>query len=581
MPRDAISQGDSAMKYLPFAAAFAALIPSFAHAQNPQFTNCHSLRAADNFVGSDEVLVNGQVCKMAKPKSNSAVSTPAPGKDTEKSMALLGIVEPETLRSKDKGEANVAMPAAQTPAVKSMALLGVVEPEILRAKQKTESDPAGKQQRPGMNGETQASDSPVSGMLQPPTFEMISGGSLGNIARAYRNEAGTRVTPKPEEPVLQQKKLSTEAERVGKTSNEAPVAAPIVEAKPTGKAEASAGAGVPTAAVSPEVVPAAPARAPQTAKNEAVPTSKALPVEVKPGDSAPPVTSPPAALAVNAGGNSPAVAAATPVSAPNAQDVARPQTLDAQQKPQAQALSETKPTASATEEAAVPVSEPERVLKLGAFAVPRPPAEADPPPQPVVDNIAVESAFQEGQAPNCTKNISLGSMEKEKLFLAIPEWALKWYEKNQKRFPGICFSNSLMSGAQNFLVVFYTMAPRVAGAESLKNIPATEDLTLVNGKGSFTTSYGGMWHYTYENTVTTTITSVSAEKAPHNQQTTLLYATAYSDQGIPISQHWPTPNSKRGKETTSKHGKNQDALLPEFRVMTELLGQTVEDIAKH
>lgn len=567
MPRDAISQGDSAMKYLPFAAAFAALIPSFAHAQNPQFTNCHSLRAADNFVGSDEVLVNGQVCKMAKPKSNSAVSTPAPGKDTEKSMALLGIVEPETLRSKDKGEAHVATPARgatlaasepapQTPAVKSMALLGVVEPETLRAKQKAESDPAGKPQRPGMNGETQASDSTVSGMLQPPTFEMISGGSLGNIARAYRNEAGTRVTPKPEEPALQQKKLSTEAERVGKASNEAPVAAPIVEAKPTGKAEVSAVAGVPTAAVPPETVPAATA-------------------------SAPPVTSPPAAPAVNAGPNLPAVAAATPVSAPKAQDVARPQMLDAQQKPQAQALSETKPTASATEEAAVPVPEPERVLKLGAFAVPRPPAEADPPPLPVGDNIAVESAFQEGQAANCTKNISLGSMEQEKLFLAIPEWALKWYEKNQKRFPGICFSNSLMSSAQNFLVVFYTMAPRVGGAESLKNIPATEDQTLVNGKGSFTTSYGGMWHYTYENTVTTTITSVSAEKAPHNQQTTLLYATAYSDQGIPISQHWPTPNSKRGKEATSKHGKNQDALLSEFRVTAELLGQMVEDIAKH
>jgi hypothetical protein len=580
------------MKYLPFAAVFAALIPSFAHAQNPQFTNCHSLRAADNFVGSDEVLVNGQVCKMAKPKSNSAVSTPAPGKDTEKSMALLGIVEPETLRSKDKGEAHVATPARgatlaasepapQTPAVKSMALLGVVEPETLRAKQKAESDLAGKPQRPGMNGETQASDSTVSGMLQPPTFEMISGGSLGNIARAYRNEAGTRVTPKPEETTLQQKKLSTEAERVATAPNEAPVTASIVGAKPTGKVEVSAGAGVPTAAVPPVIVPAATARAPQTAKNEAVPTSKTLPVEVMPGDIAPPVASPPATLAVNAGANLPAVAAATPVSSPKAQDVARPQMLDAQQKPQAQALSETKPTASATEEAAVPVPEPERVLKLGAFAVPRPPAEADPPPQPVVDNIAVESAFQEGQAANCTKNISLGSMEQEKLFLAIPEWALKWYEKNQKRFPGICFSNSLMSSAQNFLVVFYTMAPRVGGAESLKNIPATEDQTLVNGKGSFTTSYGGMWHYTYENTVTTTITSVSAEKAPHNQQTTLLYATAYSDQGIPISQHWPTPNSKRGKEATSKHGKNQDALLSEFRVTAELLGQMVEDIAKH
>ena len=98
--------------------------------------------------------------------------------------------------------------------------------------------------------------------------------------------------------------------------------------------------------------------------------------------------------------------------------------------------------------------------------------------------------------------------------------------------------------------------------------------------GSFTTSFGSTWHYTYEESVTPTITSVSAEKAPHNQQTTLLYATAYSAQGIPISKHWPTPNTKRGKETSTKRGKNQDTVNPEFRMMAELLSQMVEDIAK-
>jgi hypothetical protein len=287
----------------------------------------------------------------------------------------------------------------------------------------------------------------------------------------------------------------------------------------------------------------------------------------------------PVVLAAKTDNGLPAVVA-TPANIPNGQDAVRTETLATPEKSATQAHSEAGLAASSAAE--TPVTEPERERgpNLGAFVAPKPALETDGPPQRFADGIVEESAFQEGQAANCTKNISLGSMEKEKLFLAIPEWALKWYEKNQKKFPGICFSNSLMPGAQNYLVVFYTEAPRVAGADSLKNISTTDDITPVTGKGSFTTSYGGLWHYTYDRTVTTTITSLSPEKAPHNQEAGLLYATAYSEQGIPMSQHWPAPNTKPSKEAFKRHGKNQNELLQEFRVMADLLGQMVEDIAK-
>ena len=194
--------------------------------------------------------------------------------------------------------------------------------------------------------------------------------------------------------------------------------------------------------------------------------------------------------------------------------------------------------------------------------------------------MAEDLPFKEGQVSTCTKNVSLGSIEKERLFLAIPEWALNWHEKNQKRFPGICFSDSLMSGAQNYLVVFFMAAPQVSAAESLVKISPPGEMTPAHGEGSFTASYGSTWHYTYEGTVTTTITSVSAEKAPHNQPSTLLYVTAYSEQGIPVSHHRPASVQKPVERLVTKPGKSNDASLLAPRGMEELLNQTMADIAK-
>jgi len=194
--------------------------------------------------------------------------------------------------------------------------------------------------------------------------------------------------------------------------------------------------------------------------------------------------------------------------------------------------------------------------------------------------MALEDGFKDGQRAGCTKNVSLGSLDKERLFLAIPEWAANWYEKNQKRFPGMCFSDSPMLGAQNYLVVFYTSAPAVSGIDTLRETSAAAEISPTSGVGTFTTHYGSTWHYTFDRTATTTVTTVLTEKVPHSLQSNVLYATAYSEQGIPISQHWPTAEAKYGKATSVKQGKNRDAALPGIRIMSDLLNQMAEDIAK-
>ena len=61
---------------LPLLVLFVALTPAIASSQNPQYTNCHTPESSGNFVGSDETLVNGMVCKIVQTKPASQQLAP-------------------------------------------------------------------------------------------------------------------------------------------------------------------------------------------------------------------------------------------------------------------------------------------------------------------------------------------------------------------------------------------------------------------------------------------------------------------------------------------------------------------------
>src|SRR6267378_1941695 len=524
------------MKYIRIAVALVALIPSPIYAQNTQFSDCRTLEAAGNNIGPDEALVNGMVCKAVKAKANPSVPTTASGKtaDTESRRALLGIIEPETLRSKSKAEANA-------------------EGDVATPRTGTEPEP---ETEPGANVTPQSA-----------RFEMKHNASLGEIARTYQKNSHAQAAAR--ENMVEPKKLATEVKLTAAPTATAPEMATTTPLQPGQKANALTAAQAPTSVLTPEETPAAitPASVTPTGPQPAAKT------EV----SAAPQTPVPT---VKAESNLP-TAVATPVTTPEPQSDGKMEVFTSAGAPPSQVEPEARPAAALAAEEAV-ASAPQKSVMLGVFVEPKTPSpEINGPPEVGSYGSALEDGFNDGQRAGCTRNVSLGSLDKEKLFLAIPEWAANWYEKNQKRFPGMCFSDSPMPGAQNFLVVFYTSAPAVSGTEPLKNISASADMSPLSGVGTFTTSYGSTWHYTYDRTATPTVTTVLTEKVPHNLQPNVLYATAYSEQGIPISQHWPTAITKKGKETSRKPGKNRDASLPAIRMMGELLNEMAEDIAKH
>jgi hypothetical protein len=567
------------MKYIPFAVVLVALIPSPTCAQNTQFSDCRTLEAAGNNIESDEVLVNGMVCKAVRAKANPSVSTTASGKtaETEKRMALLGIIEPETLRSKVKAGA-IPPEVVRTPAPASgktaetesrMALLGIIEPETLRSKSKAEANAAGDVATPRTGTEPEP-ETELGANVAPQSarFEMKHNASLGDIARTYQKNSQAQAADARKDIVAPQK-LPTEVKPTAAPTATTPTTATTTPLQPDQRTNASTAVQATTSELRREETPAAiapasvtPTRPQPAAKTEVL---------------AAPQTPVPAVIAET---NLPTIVA-IPVITPEPQSEGKTEVFAWAGAPSSQLKPEADPVAAPAPEEAAP-SAPQKSVMLGVFVEPQTLSpEINGPAEVGSYGSAQEDGFHDGQRAGCTRNVSLGSLDKEKLFLAIPEWAANWYEKNQKKFPGMCFSDSPMPGAQNYLVVFYTSAPAVSGIEPLKNISASADMSPLSGVGTFTTSYGSTWHYSYDRTATTTVTTVLTEKVPHNVEPDVLYATAYSEQGIPISQHWPTAITKKGKETSGKPGKNRDASLPAIHMMGELLNKMAEDIAKH
>jgi hypothetical protein len=154
------------------------------------------------------------------------------------------------------------------------------------------------------------------------------------------------------------------------------------------------------------------------------------------------------------------------------------------------------------------------------------------------------AGLREGQRPECTKNITLGSLKGEKLDLGKGGWAQAWIAKNQKAIPNVCFSETPMRGAKNYLIVFYFM-PSGGNSNAAMAMPDSASA------GTFTAKNGAMW--SYRGGVTQEVS-----------QGQVWYATAYSEDGAAIAEEWPEQ---------TKRGDNE-------RVAEQLLSGIVEDLRK-
>jgi hypothetical protein len=228
-----------------------------------------------------------------------------------------------------------------------------------------------------------------------------------------------------------------------------------------------------------------------------------------------------------------------------------------------------------------PNEERERVVRMGAFEKPQ--EEGPDPASPAHKTTFLpgdEDGFQEGQRAECTKNVTLGGLKGEKLVLGTPGWAEKWIEKNQKRMPQICFSETPMTGARNYLIVFYTSPGASNAAEATNTSLTAGQVPPASGVGTFTLSYGSTWHYSYDRTVGVTVLTHDDADEPHSQPGQELYATAYTEEGVPVAQHWPEKAKKQVKVDPKSPKKVRAAKEVQEQESGLLLSHLVEDIGK-
>jgi hypothetical protein len=562
-----------------------AVFPALASAQDAKLVNCRTLEAAGNFVGPDEVIVDDMVCQKAKPGAGTAAKQQA-------QKPIAGAVVSETpaesvvdaakaaerrvaiRREQDAGRNAAGMPSAAsaTPDT-SNAVPAEGGPEVSVSAPKIAEPSAA-------STATAPEPAPVA---SSPAAQPAAQSDLSLPERPAQAFAPPAPAAKPEivapaETAPGSPPSPENAAAVG----ESPTPAAASEASPT-KREPQLPAPTEIA------VSSAPASAPPTAAAVAEPVAASpapAPAEPAPADPPRPAGSSgfydanAPKVAANAGLQSnTGFASAAQVNAgltPGASSIPAATQPAAPEVPAAAPESEAQPATVAAARIDFDADR-DRSVKLGDFVKPREAETEQTNEHRTSVDPSDADGFQDRQRPECTKNVTLAGLSGETLVLGVPAWAAKWIEKNEKRTPQICFSETPMKGARNYLIVFSTPA----GQTSKNLADAAVNAKGGNaGVGTFTTLYGSTWHYSFDRNVGTTILTQDDADEPHGTPGQVLYATAYTEEGVPVAQRWPGQLKKEIKPSEKNPKKLKGETEALEHVSSDLLGQMVDDIEK-
>ena len=180
----------------------------------------------------------------------------------------------------------------------------------------------------------------------------------------------------------------------------------------------------------------------------------------------------------------------------------------------------------------------------------------------------------------CAKNISFAVAEGGQIVSRAPQFTQKWIEKNQKKYVGLCFSQTPNPQATNYVLVFSTSRSSFNGIFPTVVTSTSTNSSPISGSGTITSNSGSMWNYTYEGTETTTTTTATQENLPYTDTTSTLYVNAYRQNGALVSQRWRSITTRQGGEGANTLGYNLGAALAAIHIKERLLKDSVEDVAK-
>ena len=185
-----------------------------------------------------------------------------------------------------------------------------------------------------------------------------------------------------------------------------------------------------------------------------------------------------------------------------------------------------------------------------------------------------------GAKSGCEKNISFAVAEGGQVGPRVPKFAEKWTKKYQSKHPGLCFSQTPIPDADNYLLVFSTSQSAFNGIYPTVRTSTSTNTTPVSGSGTVTDYYGGMWQYSFDGTVTTTTTTTEHLNVPYTDTSNTLYLYSYGQNGRAISQRSRTITTRQGGDGMNTLGYNLGALLSTIHMKQGLLSAVVKDVEK-
>jgi len=184
-------------------------------------------------------------------------------------------------------------------------------------------------------------------------------------------------------------------------------------------------------------------------------------------------------------------------------------------------------------------------------------------------------------ATEASKNISFACAPPNGVYLCSPKWTEDWVKKNAKKFAGIHFSQTPVSGAENYLIVFSTSTSALSGFQPVVRWNTTTSTSDVSGRGTADDDYGSTWTYTYHGTATTRTMTTTHEDVPYTVETITIYASAY---GGPlnslVAQNSESTVQQEGGDPAAAGFTNLIGSIRRIRIKTRLLDGVVKDIAK-
>ena len=182
---------------------------------------------------------------------------------------------------------------------------------------------------------------------------------------------------------------------------------------------------------------------------------------------------------------------------------------------------------------------------------------------------------------SCTKTVTFAVAENGSLDYRLPKVSPKWFEKTQKKFPNVCFSQYGVTASTNteqYLIVLSTQSSAFNGLYPAYRTTTDTAINPVSGNGTISDNSGSSWSYTYQGTITTTMTTTQQTDLPYTDTTIGLFANAYDQRGNPIGSAQRAESFRQGGDAANTLGYNLGARLSAIHIKERLLEDIVNKV---